>query len=86
MKWLSLILTLAEWLIPFLAKVGKDRVAKELEIVTTGVEMFSNSESSEGKGKLVKGIIYDLAVESGIKSRLHKRIKDYETRIWRKLF
>lgn len=86
MKWLSLILTVAEYLIPFLAKIGKNRVAKELEIVTTGVEKFSKSESSGDKGKVVKGIIYDLAVESGIKKRLHKRVKDYEDRIWKKLF
>lgn len=86
MKWLSLFLTIAEYLIPFLAKIGKDRVAKELEVVTTGVEKFSKNESAGDKGKTVKGVIYDLAVQSGIKTRLHKRIKDYETRIWKKLF
>lgn len=73
-------------LIPLLGWAKKIQVEKELEIVSTGVEMFSKSESSGDKGKVVKGIIYDLAVESGVKSRLHKRIKDYENRIWKKLF
>jgi len=86
MKWLQIAISLAEMLIPLLGWAKKIQVEKELEIVSTGVEMFSKSESSEGKGKVVKGIIYDLAVETGIKSRLHKRIKDYETRIWKKLF
>jgi len=86
MKWLSLILTVAEYLIPFLGKIGKNRVANELKIVTAGVEKFSKSESAGDKGKAVKGMIYDLAVTAGIKDRLHKRVKDYEARIWKKLF
>lgn len=86
MKWLQIIISLAEMLIPLLGWAKKVQVEKELEIVSTGVEMFSKSESSESKGKVVKGMIYDLAVESGIKSRLHRRVKDYETRIWKKLF
>ena len=86
MKWFSLLLTVVEYLIPVLAKIGKNRAAKQLEIVSTGVEMFSKSEAAGDKGKAVKSMIYGLAVESGIKSQLHKRIKDYETRIWKKLF
>lgn len=86
MKWLQIIISIAEFVIPFLAAAKRARVEKELEIVTTGVEMFSKSDSSGGKGKIVKGMIYDLAVESGVKGRLHKRVKDYEARIWKKLF
>lgn len=86
MKWLQIIISIAEIVVPFLAKARKARVEKELQIVTTGIEKFSKSASSEGKGKVVKGIICDLALETGIAKRLHRRIKDYETRIWKKLF
>lgn len=86
MKWLKIIVTIVEYLIPVLAKVGKDRAVKQLEVVTTGVEKFSKSATAGDKGKAVKGVICDLAIQTGIAKRLHKRIKKFESTIWKKLF
>ena len=86
MKWLQIIISIAEIVLPFLAKIKKDRAEKELEVLSTGIEAFSKAEHSSGKGKVLKGIVCDLAVNNGVAKRLHKRIKDYETRIWKKLF
>lgn len=86
MKWLEIIISVVEIVLPFLAKIRKKRVEKELEVVTTGIEKFSKYEDPVDKGKLLKGMIRTLAQESGIEKRLQKKIKKFEGRLWKKIF
>ena len=85
MKWLKIIISIVEMVIPVWGLVKKNRVEKEVEILTTGIEQYSKTELSQDKGKVLKGIVRDLAVSTGIHGRLHKKIEKFEERIWKKL-
>lgn len=86
MKWLNIIGSILEILIPVLGHLGKKKVVRELEVVATGVEKFSKAETSSGKGKILKDTIRTIALTSGVEGRLRKRIDDWQTRLWKKIF
>lgn len=87
-KILKIVVDVLEYVIPVLVKIKKDKIAKELEIVATGVELFSNKEDKdpEQKGKVLKKLIDGLAEKAGIKTRLRKKIKKFEKNLWGKIF
>jgi len=86
MKWLSVLKTILEIVIPLLGHLGKKNVEKELEVVATGVEKFSQSPDSAGKGEVLKQTIHDLARVSGVEDRLNKKVKKWEERLWNRVF
>lgn len=81
-KWVKIIAEVLEWVLPLWSKYKKNKVEKELEIVTTGVQAFSKSNGAEESGQRLKHIIKGLAQVSGVEKRLHKRIKKYEEKLW----
>lgn len=62
------------------------KLEKEVEIMATGIEGFSRDPSASGKGKILKKLIHDLARDSGVEDHLSKKLKKWETGLWKKIF
>lgn len=86
MKWLSLILTILEYLIPALAKRGKDKLAQELEVANKTIKLMSNGMSSEDKGHFIEQAVSSLKCVKDFKKRVSKKLDKAKARLYKKLF
>ena len=82
MKWLKIVLTIAEYLIPFLGKLGKNKEAKKLEQATKVADTVMTAiEKADAKNvkEIVKAIAADTGVQdivnTWVKTRIEPKIK-----------
>lgn len=62
------------------------KLEKTIEALSAGVEAFSQKTGNEVVGKKVKCYIQDFACNAGVENYLHKKIKKFTKRQWKKLF
>ncbi len=74
MKWLKILIALAEILIPGLAKAGKNKLADELEICQGALKAATSSMDKESKARLILDAVGTLKVTKDFKRRLSKKI------------
>lgn len=86
MKWLKLILTAIEWLSPFLAKAGKDRIADELDIARGAIVVLTQDKTSEEKGRAIEEAVGRLKAVKDFKRRVSNRLDKAQARLWKKIF
>jgi len=80
-KWLGIIKTIIEIVIPLIGHIKKHKAEKELEAVATGVEAFSMVPGHTDQGRAIKQFIRDIAEKEGVEQRLNKRIKRLESKL-----
>lgn len=83
-KWLKILLTVAEWVVPFLAKAGKNKQAEKLENATKVADIVMEAIEKTG-AKNVKEVVKTLAANEGIKDIVHTWAKRVETKVKAKL-
>lgn len=86
MKWLSIILTILEYVIPALAKRGKDKLAQELDIARKTIVLMSNRMSPEEKGHFIEQAVGSLKGVKDFKKRVGKKLDKAKDRLYKKLF
>lgn len=86
MKWFKLIITVIEWLGPFLAKAGKDRIADELDIAKGALVILTKNKTPEEKGHAIEQAVGNLKAVKKFKSRVSKRLDKAKARLWGKIF
>lgn len=86
MKILGWIKTILECLtiIGPLLKIPK--LEKTVEAMSTGIEAYSLHPENVSEGKRVKSYIRNAAEAAGVEDYLHKKVKKFTSRIWKKLF
>lgn len=85
MKWLKLVLTIIEWLSPFLAKAGKDRIANELEIAKGAIVILTKDKTPEEKGRAIEEAVGNLKAVKQFKKSVARRLDKAKTRLWNKI-
>lgn len=85
MDILSIVAVATPIVVAVLNWFGKKKAAKEVLILSTGIEKFCKSESDPLKRAALKTTIRKLAEESGIEKRLNKKIKKFQDRLWKKI-
>ncbi|MBA7632072.1 hypothetical protein ES703_39614 [subsurface metagenome] len=86
MKWLSIIITILEYVIPALAKKGKDKLAQELEIANKTIKLMSNNMSPADKGHFIEQAVGSLKSVRDFKKRVSKKLDKAKDRLYKKLF
>lgn len=86
MKWLKIIIALAEILIPGLAKAGKNKLADELEIVQGALKIATSNMNAEGKARLILDAVGNLKVAKNFKKRVSKKLDKAQDRLIKKFF
>ncbi len=86
MKWLSVIITILEYLIPALAKRGKDKLAQELDVAKQTIKVLSRDMTSEETGRAIESAIGGLKAVQSFKKRAIKRLDKAKDRLYKKLF
>ena len=86
MKWLKLIITVIEWLSPFLAKAGKDRIADELDIAKGAIAILTKDKTPEEKGRAIEEAVGSLKAVKQFKASVSKRLDKAKNRLWNKIF
>lgn len=84
MKWLKIIIALAEILIPGLAKAGKNKLADELEIAQGALKVATSSMSAEGKARLIADAVGNLKVAKKFKKRISNKLDKASVRLVKK--
>ncbi|GAH29323.1 unnamed protein product [marine sediment metagenome] len=86
MKWLKFALTILEYLLPFIAKKGKDNLAHELEIANKTISLMSGNISPEEKGRYIEQAVSSLKCVQDFKKRVSKKIDKAKDRLYKKVF
>lgn len=86
MKWLKLIITILEWVGPFLAKAGKNRIADELDIAKGVITVLTKDKTPEEKGRAIEEAVGSLKAVKDFKSRVSNRLDKAKDRLYRKIF
>ena len=86
MKWLKIIIALAEILIPGLAKAGKNKLADELEIAQGMLKTLTSKMTPEQKGRALVEAVGSLKVVKKFNKRVSNKIDKARERLARKLF
>ncbi len=86
MKWLSIIITILEYILPALAKKGKDKLAQELDVAKQTIKILSKDLSPEDKGQAVEDAVGDLKAVQDFKKRVSKKLDKAKDRLYKKLF
>lgn len=85
MKWLKILLAIAEILIPGLAKAGKNKLADELEIAQGMLKTVTSGMTPEQKGRLLVEAVGSLKVAKKFKKRISNKLDKAQERWARKL-
>lgn len=85
MKWLKIIIALAEILIPGLAKAGKNKLADELEIAQGMLKTVTSKMTPEQKGRLLVEVVGSLKAVKKFKKRVSNKLDKAQERWARKL-
>lgn len=86
MKWLSLIITILEYVIPALAKRGKDKLAQELTIAKQTIKILSKDMAPQDRGYAIEEAVGNLKSVQGFKKRVAKKLDKAKDRLYKKLF
>lgn len=86
MKWLKLIITIIEWVGPFLAKAGKNRIADELDIAKGAITVLTKNKTSEEKGRAIEEAVGSLKAVKQFKKSINERLDKAKTRLYEKIF
>ena len=86
MKWLKIIIALAEIVIPGLAKAGKNKLADELEIAQGMLKTLTSKMTPEEKGRVLVETVGNLKVVKKFKKRVSNKLDKAQERWARKLF
>lgn len=86
MKWLSLVITILEYIIPALAKKGKDKLAQELDVAKQTIKILSKDLSPEDKGRAVEQAVGELKCVKAFNKRVYKKLDKAKDRLYKKLF
>lgn len=86
MKWLSLIITILEYVIPALAKRGKDKLAQELDVTKQVIKILTKDMTTVEKGHAIEEAVGNLKSVRGFKKRVAKKLDKAKDRLYKKLF
>lgn len=86
MKWLKILLALAEIIVPGLAKAGKNKLADELEIAQGMLKTLTSKMTPEQKGRVLVETVGSLKVVKKFNKRISNKIDKAQERWARKLF
>jgi len=81
MKWLKIIIALAEILIPGLAKAGKNKLADELEIAQGALKIATSNMNKDGKVRLILDVVGNLKVAKKFKKRVSEKLDKAKDRL-----
>ncbi len=86
MKWLKIIIALAEMFIPFWSRAGKNKLADESEIALGMLKKLTSKMTPEEKGRLLVETVGGLKVVKKFKKRVSIKLDKAQERWARKLF
>lgn len=86
MKWLKIVIALAEMFLPFWSKVGRDKLADESEIALGMLKKLTSKMTPEEKGRLLVETVGNLKVVKKFKKRVSNKLDKAQERWARKLF
>lgn len=86
MKWIKLVITILEYIIPVLAKKGKDKLSDELEIAKQTIKVLTVEMSPQDKGRAIEKAIHSLGFVKKFKGRAAKKLESAKFRLYKKLF
>lgn len=86
MKWLKIIITILEYVIPALAKKGKDKLAQELDVAKQTIKVLFEPFSAEEKGRVIEQAVGNLKSVKNFKKRVGKKLDNAKNRLYKKLF
>lgn len=86
MKWLSLLITVLEYIIPVLAKKGKDKLKDELEIAKATINVLSKDVSPQVKGEAIEKAVHSLKFVQDFKERGLEKLDKAKARLYKKIF
>jgi len=84
MKWIKIIIALAEILIPGLAKAGKNKLADELEVAQGALKELTSKLTPGEKASVIIRAAGDLRAVKQFKKRVSKRIDKAQDRLVKK--
>lgn len=86
MKWLKIIITILEYVIPALAKRGKDKLAQELDIAKWTIKILTKDMPPVEKGRAVEQAVNGLKCVKEFKARASNKLDKAKDRLYKKLF
>lgn len=86
MKWLKLIIVILEYVIPGLAKLGKNKLVQDLEVAHNVMSVLSKDMSPVDKGLAVEKAVGNLKALQNFKKRASKKLDKAKERLYKKLF
>ncbi|MBA7486808.1 hypothetical protein ES707_22369 [subsurface metagenome] len=86
MKWLKVLIALAEIFIPGLAKFGMNGLTDELGVAQQTINILSKDLSPDDKSRAVLEAVGKLKMVEDFNSRLNKKIDKAKVRLLKKLF
>lgn len=86
MKWLKILIALAEIFVPGLAKLGMNNLTDELTIAKQAMTVLSKDKTPEEKGLAVEEAIGNLKSVQNFKKRAMKKLDKAKARLYKKLF
>ena len=84
MKWLKILIALAEILIPGLAKAGKNKLVDELEIAQGVLKTLTSKMTPEEKIRAIADAAGNLKAVKGFKNRITKKLDRARDRLVKK--
>lgn len=84
MKWLKIIIALAEILIPGLAKLGKNKLTDELEIAQGALKALTGNMTPEEKGRVITDAVLNLKDVKAFKKRATNKLYEARDRLAKK--
>lgn len=84
MKWLKILIALAEILIPGLAKAGKNKLADELEIAQGALKALTSKMTAGEKATVIFDAVGDLKVAKRFKKRVSNKLDKARDRLAKK--
>lgn len=84
MKWIKLILQIAEWLLP--GNAGKGKLVEELAVAKEAIDVLSQNLPAKEKGRAIEKAVGNLKVVKGYKERVAKKLDKAKDRFWKKIF
>jgi len=86
MKWLKILITLAEIFIPYWSKAGKNDLADDSEVALGMLKKLTSKMTPEEKGRLLVETVGNLKVVKKFNKRVSNKIDKAQERWARKLF
>lgn len=86
MKWLSLLITILEYIIPALAKKGKDKLAQEFDVAKQTIKILSKDMTPQDKGYAIEQAVGNLKTVKDFKKRVCKKLDKAKDRLYKQLF